>query len=85
MAKSLSVLKRERQMQKRKLKNKIRKTKLKNALKKIKSITSKKEAIKLYPEIESIIDKSAKVSGIIHKNKAARLKSQITKYIQSLS
>ncbi len=82
--KSLSVLKRIRQNRKRYLRNKVRKEKLKNAIKELKKITNKEEALKLFPKVQSIIDKAAKV-GIIHKNKAARIKSKLAAYISSLT
>lgn len=82
--KSRSVLKRIRQNRKRYLRNKARKEKLKSAIKELKKITNKDEALKLFPRVQSIIDKAVKV-GIIHKNKAARIKSKLAKYIASLS
>lgn len=82
--KSLSVLKRIRQNRKRYLRNKARKEKLKNAIKEFKKIANKEEALKLFPKVQSIIDKAVKV-GIIHKNKAARIKSKLAAYITSLS
>ncbi len=82
--KSLSVLKRIRQNRRRYLRNKARKERLKNAIKELKKITNKEEALKLFPKVQSIIDKAVKV-GIIHKNKAARIKSKLAEYIASLS
>ncbi|MEO0086486.1 MAG: 30S ribosomal protein S20 [candidate division WOR-3 bacterium] len=81
---SLSVLKRIRQNRRRYLRNKARKERLKNAIKELKKITNKEEALKLFPKVQSIIDKAVKV-GIIHKNKAARIKSKLAEYIASLS
>jgi len=81
---SLSVLKRIRQNRRRYLRNKARKERLKNAIKELKKITNKEEALKLFPRVQSIIDKAVKV-GIIHKNKAARIKSKLAEYIASLS
>ena len=85
MGKSLSVLKRQRQNKKRRLMNKMRKTYLKTMLKKIRKVETKKEALELYPKVQRAIDRAAKKFGIIHENKAARLKSKILKYIHSLS
>lgn len=82
--KSLSVLKRIRQNRRRYLRNKARKERLKNAIKELKKITNKEEALKLFPKVQSIIDKAAKW-GIIHENKAARIKSKLAEYIASLS
>jgi len=82
--KKLSVLKRIRQNRKRYLRNKVRKERLKEAIKELKKAINKEEALKLFPKVQSIIDKAAKV-GIIHKNKAARIKSKLAEYIASLS
>lgn len=82
--KSPSVLKRIRQNRKRYLRNKARKERLKNAIKELKRTTNKEEALKLLPKVQSIIDKAAKW-GIIHKNKAARIKSKLIQRIASLS
>lgn len=79
-----SVLKRIRQNRKRYLRNKARKERLKGAIKELRKITNKEEALKLFPKVQSIIDKAVKV-GIIHRNKAARIKSKLTQYIASLS
>lgn len=76
--KSISVLKRTRQAEKRRIENRVKKIKLKKALKKIKTIKEKEEITKLIPEIQKLIDKSVK-QGIIHKNTAARMKSKLMK------
>jgi len=52
-------------------------------MKKLKELTKKKEAEKMLPEVVSMIDKLAK-RNIIHDNKAANLKSQLTKHVASL-
>ena len=66
-----------RQTKRRTAKNKLWKTKLKEAVKKA-EVQKSKEAISY---AFKIADKSAKV-GIIHKNKAARIKSKISKLLQ---
>ena len=54
-----------------------------NALKELRTTTDKKEAEKLLPEVSGMLDKMAK-KNLIHKNKAANLKSSITKYVSAL-
>ena len=54
-----------------------------NAIKKLKGLTSQKEAKKLLPVVTSLIDKLSK-KNIVHKNKAANLKSKLTKHVISL-
>jgi len=81
--KSLSVLKKTRQAQRRHQRNKPKKTRLKTSLKYLHRAKTKTTALKRYDEIQSIIDKAAK-DRIIHKNAAARLKSRILKHIKKL-
>ena len=54
-----------------------------NAIRAFRLIDNKAEATEKMPDIASRIDKLAK-RGIIHRNKAANLKSKLTKGIQAL-
>ena len=45
--------------------------------------TNKDEAVKLYPTVQKMLDKLAK-TNIIHKNKAANLKSSLALHINKL-
>ncbi len=74
--KSLSVLKRERQNEKRRLRNRMYKLKIKNIIKKIRSASEEKERKALLDELQSMVDKAVK-RGVIHENKGARIKSRI--------
>ena len=56
---------------------------MRNAVRKLRAMTDKDEAVKLYPSIQKMLDKLAK-TNIIHKNKAANLKSSLCKHIASL-
>jgi len=56
---------------------------MRNALRDFRSITVKKDAEKDYPKMVSLIDKLVK-KNIIHKNKAANLKSKLTKQVSAL-
>lgn len=78
-----SAIKRTRQIEKRRLHNKYYAKSTRTAIKKLKSLTSKNEAIKELPNVISMIDKLAK-RNIIHKNKAARLKSQLYIFVNGL-
>lgn len=53
-------------------------------MRKLQATTDKNEAIELLPKVSSMLDKLAK-TNVIHKNKAANLKSQITKYVNTLA
>jgi len=57
---------------------------MRNALKRFRMLTDKKEATEDLPKMVSLIDRLAKRS-IIHKNKAANLKSKITKKVNALA
>ncbi|MBO8130800.1 MAG: 30S ribosomal protein S20 [Candidatus Marinimicrobia bacterium] len=81
--KSKSVLKRVRQAEKRRLRNKHYKSLIKTMIKKVKSAQTKEEAEELYKKAVSVIDKVAS-KGIIHKNNAARKKSRLAKYLAKL-
>ena len=53
------------------------------AVRDLRAITSKKEAEELLPKVQGMLDKLAK-RNIIHKNKAANLKSSLQKHVATL-
>jgi small subunit ribosomal protein S20 len=55
-----------------------------NAIRDLKAIKEPKEAGKKLPEIASLIDRLAK-KGVIHKNKAANLKSKLARKVNQLA
>ncbi|MGQ9665471.1 MAG: 30S ribosomal protein S20 [bacterium] len=77
---SRTVLKNIRKSRRRYLVNLKKKKALKSAIKKIKKASSRQEALKLYPEVQAVIDKSIQ-DGIIKKNTASRYKSRLAKFI----
>lgn len=83
MANHKSALKRIRNSETKRLRNRYQHKTTRNAVKKLKELTSKKEAEKMFPEVVSMVDKLAK-KNIIHQNKAANLKSQLAKHIAAL-
>ena len=83
MANNQSSLKRIRQDTKKALHNKYYAKTMRNAVRKLRAMTNKDEASKLYPSVQKMLDKLAK-TNIIHKNKAANLKSSLTKHIAAL-
>lgn len=83
MANHKSALKRIRSNETKRLRNKYQHKTTRNAIKKLREVTKKKDAEKLFPDVASMIDKLAK-NNIIHANKAANLKSGLTKHIASL-
>jgi len=80
-----SVLKRQRQEQKRRMRNKAVISKIKTLIKKVKKlIVEGKEYQETLKTAIKEIDKAAS-KGIIHKNNAARKKSRLMKTIQKLT
>jgi small subunit ribosomal protein S20 len=84
MANHKSSEKRIRQDETRRVNNKYSAKTTRNALKTLRATTDKSEAATLLPEVSSMLDKLAK-KNIIHPNKAANLKSELSKKVSSLS
>jgi small subunit ribosomal protein S20 len=82
--KSLSVVKNVRQSERRRLRNRARKLRLKKALKQFKAVGTKADAEKLFPQVQAVVDKSAR-KGIIHRNTAARIKSKLARKAAKLA
>jgi small subunit ribosomal protein S20 len=83
MANHKSSEKRIRQDEARNTNNKYNARSTRNALKELRSTTNKTEAAALLPKVSSMLDKLAK-RNVIHANKAANLKSEITKQVNNL-
>ncbi len=83
MANHKSSLKRIRQEKKRSEHNRYYAKTMRNAVRKLRAMTNKEEAMALYPKVQKMLDKLAK-TNIIHKNKAANIKSSLTKHVNSL-
>lgn len=84
MANHKSSIKRIRQSERKRVHNKYYGRTTRNAVRKLQATTDKNEATELLPKVSSMLDKLAK-TNVIHKNKAANLKSQITKYVNTLA
>ena len=84
MANHKSSEKRIRQTKTRTEHNRYYAKTMRNAVRKLRAMTNKEEATKLYPSVQKMLDKLAK-TNIIHKNKAANLKSSLTKHINKLA
>ena len=84
MANHRSSVKRIRQTATRRLHNRYYAKTMRNAVRKLRAITDKEEAVKMYPAVQKMLDKLAK-TNLIHKNKAANLKSSLAKHINSLA
>jgi len=84
MANHKSSIKRIRQTETRKLRNRYYAKTTRNAVRKLRATTDKTEGQKLLPEVSSMLDKLAK-RNVIHKNKAGNLKSKLTRYVNKLA
>jgi small subunit ribosomal protein S20 len=83
MAYHSSAKKRIRQTETRREENKYYAKTMRNAVKKMHSMTDKEALASESPKVISMVDKLAK-KNIIHKNKAANLKSKLARHINSL-
>ncbi len=84
MANHKSSLKRIRQTEKRRLYNKFYAKVTRNAVRKLRASKEKEAATIMLPKVASMLDKLAK-RNIIHSNKAANLKSKLTKHVNKLA
>ncbi len=84
MANHSATKKDVRQATKRRDRNRYYGKTTRNAIRVLKTSTEKKTYEEQLPDVVSMIDKLAK-RGIIHKNKAANLKSKLTKKAQTIA
>jgi len=83
MANHKSALKRIRSNETKHLRNKYQHKTTRNAIKDLREVEVKKDAEALLTGVLSMVDKLAK-NNIIHNNKAANLKSKLTKHVAAL-
>ena len=83
MANHKSALKRIRSNEAKRLRNKYQHKTTRNAVRDLRLLEDKKEAEGKLVKVISMLDKLAK-TNIIHKNKAANLKSKLTKHVAAL-
>lgn len=84
MANHASAEKRNRQSERRKLHNRYYAKTTRNAIRDLRKEGDKGAAETAAPKVYAMIDKLAKI-GVIHKNKAANLKSGLAMYINKLA
>ncbi|MDP2176401.1 MAG: 30S ribosomal protein S20 [Bacteroidota bacterium] len=84
MANHKSSIKRIRQTEVKNERNRYQHKTARNLIKKLRVTSDKTEALSIYAETISKIDKLAK-RNIIHKNKAANLKSSLSLHVNSLN
>ncbi|MCX6274262.1 MAG: 30S ribosomal protein S20 [Bacteroidetes bacterium] len=83
MANHKSSIKRIRQTETRNERNRYQHKTLRSAMKKFMALSDKVEAGKQLPNIASMLDRLAKKS-VIHKNKAANLKSELNLHVNHI-
>ncbi len=83
MANHKSALKRVRSNETKRLRNKFQHKTTRNAIKTLRGTEKKKDAEAQLPLVVAMVDKLAK-NNIIHKNKAANIKSKLTKFVAAL-
>ena len=84
MANHKSSLKRIRQTVIKTARNKYHHKTARNAVRDLRTNTDKKAAFESLPKVVALLDKLVK-RNIIHKNKAANLKSSLTKLVNGLA
>jgi small subunit ribosomal protein S20 len=84
MANHKSSLKRIRQNESRKDRNKYVAKTARNAIKRFRDTSDRKEAVEALPKVASMLDKLAK-KNVIHKNKASNLKSKLAKQANKIA
>lgn len=84
MANHKSSIKRIRQTEVRRLRNKYNARTMRKALRNLRAASDKAEATVMLPKVCSMIDKLAK-KNVIHKNKAGNLKSGVTKLVNAIA
>ncbi len=83
MAQHKSAVKRIRQSERRRIRNKANLSRIKTLVKKVRSAKGKDEASRAYTVAVKYLDRMA-TKGVIHKNKAANEKSKLTKFVNKL-
>jgi small subunit ribosomal protein S20 len=83
MANHKSSLKRIRNSETKRLRNRYQAKTSRNALKEFFAITDKKAATEKLPKLTSMLDRLAK-TDVIHKNKASNLKSELASHVNHL-
>ena len=84
MANHKSSIKRIRQTNTRRLRNRYYAKTARNAVKALRTTVDKEEAKALLPKVSSMLDKLAK-KNVIHKNKAGNIKSKLAKHVSALA
>ena len=80
MANHKSSIKRIRQTETRRLRNRYYAKTARNAVRRLRALNDKAEVVEAYNKVSSMLDRLAR-KGVISKNKAANLKSKLAKHV----
>ena len=80
MANHKSSIKRIRQTETRRLRNRYYAKTARNAVRRLRALNDKAEEVEAYNKVSSMLDRLARKS-VISKNKAANLKSKLAKHV----
>ncbi|MBN2348607.1 MAG: 30S ribosomal protein S20 [Bacteroidales bacterium] len=83
MANHKSAIKRIRQNETKRAQNRYHARTARSAVKELRASSDKEAARELLPKVSSMLDRMVK-RNTIHKNKAANLKSELSKHVNSL-
>ena len=83
MANHKSAKKRVRSDEKKRDRNRYQHKTTRNAVRNLRASEDVKEATEMLPKVSSMLDKLAK-NNVIHKNKAANLKSSLAAHVSNL-
>lgn len=81
MANNPSALKRMRQSEVRRMRNRVVKTRIKTVVKQVRAASSQEAAVQDLRQAQSVIDKAAR-KGVIHKKTAARKISRLVAQVK---
>ena len=83
MANHKSSIKRIRQTETRRLRNRYYAKTARNAVRRLRALNDKAEVVEAYNKVSSMLDRLARKS-VISKNKAANLKSKLAKHVAKI-
>jgi small subunit ribosomal protein S20 len=83
MANHKSSLKRIRNSESKRVRNRYQAKTMRNAIKSFRELSDKTEATKQLPKLSSMLDRLAK-TNVIHKNKASNLKSELAVHMNHM-
>ena len=78
-----SAIKRLRQNERRRIRNKAVRSRLRTAVKKVRAATEPEQATELFREAARLLERAAN-RGLIHRNNAARSKSRLAAHVKRL-